>query len=394
VLLAASLPAAAAWAGLVFLRGGFWRATLDDHFSAEAPDSSAIRVEAVVPARNEASVVGPAIASLLEQRGLADFRVTLVDDGSDDGTADAARSAASGTAREKRFSIAAARELAPGWTGKIAALERGVQTVLDDRGAPDFWLFTDADILHDPQNVAAILSKAESEGLDLASLMVRLHCTSVWERLLIPAFVFFFQKLYPFSWSNDPKRSTAAAAGGCILLRNSALERIGGLAAIRDALIDDCALAAKVKRGGGRTWLGLSERTASNRAYDGLPELWRMVKRSAFTQLNRSYAMVAVTVASMSLLYVVPPVATVAGLARRDGILALSGASAWLLMTAAYLPTVRAYRLPPAAALTLPLAAVLYTVMTVDSAVAHARKRGGSWKNRSYAFGGDTAPGT
>jgi hopene-associated glycosyltransferase HpnB len=392
VLLAASLPAAAAWAGLVFLRGGFWRATLDDHFSAEAPAASALRIEAVVPARNEASVVGPAIASLLEQRGLTNFGVTLVDDGSDDGTADAARAAASGRAPERALEIAAARELEPGWTGKIAALQRGVQTVLHARGAPDFWLFTDADILHDPGNVAAILSKAESEDLDLASLMVRLHCTSVWERLLIPAFVFFFQKLYPFSWSNDPKRATAAAACDCILLRNSALERIGGLAAIKDALIDDCALAAKVKRSGGRIWLGLSDRTRSNRAYDGLPELWRMVKRSAFTQLNRSYPMVAVTVASMTLLYIVPPAATVAGLVRRDARLTVSGTLGWLLMTIAYLPTVRAYRLPAAAALTLPLAAALYTTMTVDSAIAHARKRGGTWKNRSYAFGAP-APG-
>ena len=393
MLLAASLPAAAAWAGLVWLRGGFWRATLDDHFSAEPPDSSALRIEAVVPARNEAEVVGPAIASLLEQRGLANFHVTLVDDDSDDGTASVARSAASGRAREGAFSIAAAHGLEAGWTGKVAALQRGVQAVLDGRGAPDFWLFTDADILHDPENVAAMLSKAESEGLDLASLMVRLHCTSGWERLLIPAFVFFFQKLYPFSWSNDSRRNTAAAAGGCILLRNSALERIGGLAAIKDALIDDCTLAAKVKRSGGKIWLGLGDRTASNRAYDGLPELWRMVKRSAFTQLNRSYAMLAVTVAGMTFLYVVPPAATLAGLARRDGVLAGAGAIGWLLMTVAYLPTVRAYRLPPAAALTLPLAAVLYTVMTVDSAVAHARKRGGAWKNRSYAFGAST-PGS
>jgi hopene-associated glycosyltransferase HpnB len=390
VLLAASLPAAAAWAGLVFFRGGFWRATLDDHFSAEAPDSSATRIEAVVPARNEASVVAPAIASLLEQRRLGNFHVTLVDDASDDGTADAARRAAHGNAREAAFSIAAAHELEAGWTGKIAALQRGVQTVLDRRGQPDFWLFTDADILHDPENVAAMLSKAESEGLDLASLMVRLHCTSGWERLLIPAFVFFFQKLYPFSWSNDPRRRTAAAAGGCVLLRNSALERIGGLAAIKDALIDDCALAAKVKRSGGAIWLGLSDRTASNRAYDGLPELWHMVKRSAFTQLNRSYAMVGLTVASMAFLYVVPPAATVAGVVRRDGALAASGALGWVLMTIAYLPTVRAYRLPPLAALTLPLAAVLYTTMTVDSAIAHARKRGGTWKNRSYAFGTST----
>ncbi len=386
MLLAASLPAAAAWAGLVFLRGGFWRATLDDHFSAEQPENRALRVEAVVPARNEAGVVGPAVASLLAQRNLTDFHVTLVDDGSDDGTGEVAREAA-GSAHGVELTVAAARPLEAGWAGKIAALESGVQTVRARRGSPDFWLFTDADILHDSGNVAALLAKAEAERLDLASLMVRLHCASGWERLLIPAFVFFFRKIYPFSWSNDPARNTAAAAGGCVLLRDAALERIGGLAAIKDALIDDCTLAAKVKRGGGKIWLGLSARTTSIRAYENLDELWRMVKRSAFPQLNHSYPMVALTVAGMTFLYALPPLATLAGVVRRDPLLAASGALGWLLMSVAYLPTVRAYRLPSTDVLTLPLAAMLYTAMTVDSALAYARKRGSSWKGRTYGPG-------
>lgn len=389
MLLAASLPAAAAWAGLVFLRGGFWRVSLDDHFSAEGPADGGVRVEAVVPARNEAGVVGPAVASLLAQRELAAFTVTLVDDGSDDGTAEEARAAS--PAEGRSLEVIAARPLPPGWAGKIAALESGVQSILERRGAPDFWLFTDADILHDPGNVAALLDKAQRDRLDLASLMVRLHCASGWERLLIPAFVFFFRKLYPFSWSNDPAHRTAAAAGGCVLVRNAALERIGGLGALKDALIDDCTLAAKIKGSGGRTWLGLSDRTTSLRAYESLSELWRMVKRSAFTQLEHSYAMVGVTVAVMTLLYLVPPLATLAGLLRRDPLLALSGIAGWTLMTAAYLPTVRAYRLPFRCVLTLPAAAALYTVMTVDSALAHARKRGGSWKGRTYGFAGSPA---
>ena len=386
MLLAASLPAAAAWAGLVFLRGGFWRAPLDDHFSSEAVEPAGLRIEAVVPARNEAPVVGQAVASLLAQHGLGDFHVTLVDDASDDGTADAAL-AASPAPNGRRLETAPARPLQAGWAGKIAALESGVRTVTERRGAPDFWLFTDADILHDSENVAALVAKAEEEHLDLASLMVRLHCESGWERLLVPAFVFFFQKLYPFSWSNDPERPTAAAAGGCVLIRNSALQRIGGLAAIKDALIDDCTLAAKVKRSGGRIWLGLTDRTLSIRAYDGLDELWRMVKRSAFTQLDHSYPMVALTVAGMTFLYVVPPLATLAGIVRREPATTAAGALAWLLMTVAYLPTVRAYRLPSASALTLPAAALLYTVMTIDSALAYARKRGGSWKGRTYGVG-------
>ncbi|HMD02027.1 MAG TPA: glycosyltransferase [Candidatus Baltobacteraceae bacterium] len=389
LLVFATLPALAAWAYLAFLRGGFWRASLDGHFT-RAPAAPGARVEVVVPARNEAPFVGRAVASLLAQRGGAP-QVTLVDDGSRDGTAAAARTAVAGQGGQERLTILPAPPLEAGWSGKLGALECGVRHVAGLRGAPDFWLFTDADIVHDPENVAALVAKAERERLDLVSLMVRLHCESFWERLLVPAFVFFFRKLYPFAWSNHLERRTAAAAGGCVLLRHSALDRIGGLASIKGALIDDCTLAAAVKRSGGGIWLGLSERTRSIRTYAGLGELWAMVKRSAFTQLDRSYLNVLWTVLGMTLLYLVPPLATLAGIVLRDPLLAASGALCWLAMAALYLPTVRAYGQPAGVALALPLAAALYTLMTVDSALAHARKRGGGWKGRVYGAVGSAS---
>jgi len=226
---------------------------------------------------------------------------------------------------------------------------------------------------------------ARRRNLAMASLMVRLDCAGTWEKLLVPAFVFFFRKLYPFAWSNDARRKTAAAAGGCILIENAALERAGGLAAISDRIIDDCALAAAVKRSGGRLWLGLSDRSYSVRPYASLGELWRMVKRSAFVQLNRSYPLLAGTVLGMLFLYALPPVAAVAGFIVHDPLAGCAGVAAWLVMSALYVPTLRAYRRSPLEAPALPLAALIYTAMTADSALAHARRRGGGWKGRTYA---------
>jgi hopene-associated glycosyltransferase HpnB len=382
LLPAASLSSFAAWLWLLVFRGGFWRATRDAHLGP--PAEGRRRVEVVVPARDEAANVGPAVMSLLSQDYGGPLHVTLVDDRSSDGTSLRAAEGAAASPHPERLSIVEAARLEPGWSGKLNALESGIRSARASRPAPDFWLFTDADIVHEPATVGELVAKAERDRLELVSLMVRLRCETGWERLLIPAFVFFFQKLYPFAWSNDPRKGTAAAAGGCVLLSDSALERIGGIAAIKGALIDDCSLAAAVKRSGGTIWLGLTDRSRSIRPYEGIGELWGMVKRSAFTQLGHSYPMLALTIAGMLFLYVVPPLATVAGIVRRDRLTALSGAGAWLLMSLAYLPTLRAYRRPPASAATLPLAAVLYTAMTVDSALAHLRKRGGRWKGRTY----------
>lgn len=382
--LAITLASGAAWAFLLVARGRFWTASRDGHI-AEPVDATDIVVEAVVPARDEAGTIGTAISSLVAQRFAGTLNVTLVDDGSVDGTADLARDAIVGFPSSARLESISARALPVGWSGKLNALESGIAHVSATRGAPTYWLFTDADIAHDPANVAALVAKAERDRLDLVSLMVRLHCESGWEALLVPAFVFFFTKLYPFAWSNDPARATAAAAGGCILLANSALERIGGLSVIADRLIDDCALANAVKSSGGKLYLGLTDTTQSVRPYDDLSPLWAMVRRTAFTQLGRSYPAVGGAVVGMTFLYLVPPLGTLLGLVRRERALTIAGAMAWLLMALAYTPTVRLYRRSPVAALGLPLAAVLYTAMTVDSAIAHARRRGGAWKGRTYS---------
>jgi hopene-associated glycosyltransferase HpnB len=246
-------------------------------------------------------------------------------------------------------------------------------------------LFTDADIRHDAGNLRTLAGKARRERSALTSLMVRLRCESAWERLLIPAFVFFFQKLYPFAWAADPARRTAAAAGGCMLLEHAALERIGGLRAIRDRLIDDCALAEAVKKSGGRIWLGLTNRTESIRAYDELGDIWSMVRRTAYTQLKYSPALTIGAVAGMAFLYVVPVAALAFGVVARDAALAGLGASALALQAVAYRPTLRAYGLRFQRVATLPLAAVFYAAMTADSALAYARKRGGAWKGRNDA---------
>lgn len=237
-----------------------------------------------MPARDEADTIGASISTLIAQRYPGDMHVTLVDDASTDGTGVVAQAAAFGSPAQDRLAVVRARPLAAPWTGKLNALDTGVGHVMAARGAPAYWLFTDADIAHDERNVAALVAKAQRDGLDLVSLMVRLRCESAWEELLIPAFVFFFAKLYPFAWSNEPSRATAAAAGGCILLSHAMLDRIGGLRSIAGALIDDCALAAVVKKSGGRTWLGLTDCTTSIRPYTGLESLWTMVKRTAFTQ--------------------------------------------------------------------------------------------------------------
>jgi len=387
-MIAAALLSLGAWIGLAFLRGGFWRARVDAHLDAPRASLDTIRVEAVIPARDEAGFIARTFRSVVEQDFSGALHVTLVDDHSVDGTATAAQTALATAPHAQRATIVAARALRAGWTGKLNALQSGLETVLAGRPAPDFWLFTDADIEHETGNLAALVAVAQRDQLDLVSSMAHLNCTTLWERLLVPAFVFFFAKLYPFAWSNDPRRATAAAAGGCILLTNSALERIGGFSAIGDRLIDDCALAAAVKKSGGRTRLGLTNRACSIRRYAALGELWAMVKRSAFTQLDHSYSLLALTVAGMALLYIVPPLLTVDGLLANDPKLEIVASLAWLLSALLYLPTLRVYGRPATAAFALPLAAVLYTVMTVDSALAYARGRGGVWKGRADAAKG------
>ncbi len=370
------------WAGLLLLRGWFWRADqrLDEAVADGRRDWP--RVVAVIAARNEAPTIALAVDSLLKQDYPGDFRVVLVDDNSDDGTAEKGRAAGGDSGR---LGVVAGSPLEPGWTGKLWALDQGLEEA--ERVSPEatYILLTDADIAHDPENLRRLVAKAENHRLDLVSLMVLLHCESPWEHLLHPAFVFFFQKLYPFPWVNDPDRPDAAAAGGCMLVRRTALERAGGVGSIRGRLIDDCALAERIKRSG-PIWLGLAEKVHSLRAHDRLQGIWKMVARTAFAQLNQSTLALIGTVIGMALLYLTPPAVTLAGAAIGETAAALSGLAAWLLMAVAYRPTSRLYGQPGWLVLLLPLAALLFTLMTVDSARRHWRKRGGSWKGRSYKF--------
>jgi len=376
VLAAASL---AAWIAMLFGRGGFWRG--DQRLAPDTPRvTEAPGVVAVIPARNEATTIARTVASLRAQDAAGGIGIVVVDDGSDDGTGALARSAGEG---DPNTVVIDGRPLAPGWTGKLWAVEQGVAEAA--RRWPDarYLLLTDADIEHGSGVVAALVAKAEAEGRDLVSLMVLLRCQSFWERLLIPPFVFFFQKLYPFSRVNGPRRPEAAAAGGCMLVRREALERAGGVSAIRDRLIDDCALAALLKPRG-PIWLGLTTASVSLRTYERLSEVWRMVARTAYTQLDHRPLNLLGTVLGMTILYLVPPLAAGFGVVAGDAISLATGGLAWIVMMGMFVPTLRLYGQPTGWAVALPLAALLYTAMTVDSARRHHLGHGGAWKGRTY----------
>jgi hopene-associated glycosyltransferase HpnB len=334
-------------------------------------------VAVLVPARNEADVLPRTLPALLAQDYPGPWRAVLVDDRSADDTAAVARRAGGG---DPRLVVASGGPLPEGWAGKVWALEQARRRAEAGQPAPELLLLTDADIRHAPGSLRALVAEAEAGRLDLVSRMARLRCASRAERLLIPAFVLFFFLLYPMRWANRPGGRLAAAAGGCVLVRAGALRRAGGLRAVRGALIDDLALARAVKGAGGTTRLALSRgAVASLRPYPDVGAVWRMVRRSAFTQLRRSWALLAAVVAGLLLLFAVPPacvVAGIAGAAAGAGGWALplgAGAAAWAVMAALALPAVRAFGLVPAWALTLPLAGVLYAGMTVDSALRGAQ---------------------
>ena len=382
LLLATALLSLTIWIYLLAFRGGFWRSA-ERLGAAPAPRQAWPAVTAVMPARDEAEVIGASLAALLAQDYPGHFEVILVDDHSTDATAAVARAAAAASPHPERFRLLPAAALPAGWTGKLWALHQGVQQA----GAESaFFWFSDADIHQPSDALRRLVAKAEAENRDLVSLMVALTCESFWERLLIPPFIYFFQKLYPFAWVNDPGSRTAAAAGGCVLLRRSALARIGGLAAIRQAIIDDCTLAGAVKAGrparSGGIWLGLATEARSLRPYSGLGAIWDMVARSAYNQLRHSPLLLAGTLVGMVLTYLVPPLLLLAWPWHRQDLPAALGALAWLLMALSLLPTLRLYRQPLWLAPLLPLAAALYSAMTFDSARRHWRGQGGRWKGR------------
>jgi len=356
----------ASWIYLLFCRGGFWRMQESPTPQWTGPAKS---VAVVVPARNEAPVVGRAIASLLQQNYPGPLRVFLADDDSNDGTIAAAGA-------HERLTIVRARPLPDGWTGKLWAISEGLEQAASMQ--PDYILLTDADIVHSPGNVAGLVARVEAHNLDLASYMVMLRCRTLPERALIPAFVFFFFKLYPPAWIARPDRKTAGAAGGCVLIRRSALERIGGIAAVRGELIDDCALARAVKQTGGAIWLGLTSETRSIRDYTTFAEIRGMIARTAFTQLGYSDTLLLGTILAMAVIYLAPPLLLLTG----DPIAATFGVAAWLLMSISYMPTLRLYNRSIAWAPLLPRVALFYMVATVDSALRYWSGRGGEWKGR------------
>jgi len=381
-LLAISAVALAAWAYLILARGFFWLARERDDRDLAPEPAIWPQVAAVVPARNEADVIARSVGSLLAQDYPGGLRVVLVDDNSDDATAARAAEAASALGAEARLRVIQGAPLASGWTGKLWAVSQGVREASHE-GAPSYLLITDADIAHTPETLRRLVARAEAGRLALVSLMAKLTTDSWAERLMIPAFVFYFDMLYPFGWVNDAKNRTAAAAGGCMLVRREALEAAGGIESIRGEIIDDCALGARLKRQG-PVWLGLTQTTVSLRPYTGLGEIGRMISRSAYAQLGYSPLLLAGTVLGMGLVFLAAPALTILG----DGWARWLALAAWALMTVAYLPMLGFYRRSPLWALAMPVIGALYVAFTVDSALQVWRGKGGMWKGRAQAMAG------
>lgn len=385
-LLVAATLSTFIWIGLLLFRGQFWRA---DQMMEDIETASKYRrcddwpdVVALIPARNEAET----IATIVETHGQTDYpgsySLIVVDDHSDDGTAE--RAAAIQSTRD--ILIVSAPDLQSGWSGKLWAVKTGLATIDQMPHKPRYVLLTDADILHAPETARSLVLKAENGKLALVSLMAQLDCRGFWGKLLVPPFIFFFQKLYPFPKINDPTSSQAGAAGGCMLVDLEALNAVGGIEAIRHALIDDCALASALKGKPPKNaiWLGLSSTVKSLRDNRSLESIWTMVARTAFTQLFHSKILLILSIFGMVITYLAGPLALVAALSTQNPALALAGLAAWILSAFAFWPTTRLYDLNLAWTLTLPLAATFYSMMTLSSAINHWRGKGGQWKGRHY----------
>jgi hopene-associated glycosyltransferase HpnB len=372
----------AIWFYLLAGRGAFWLGRERDEAALAGREASGPwpSVTAVIPARDEAESVGETVASLMRQDYPGTFTIVVVDDQSRDGTAQVAHQAAAALGAAGRLTVLSGRPLPAGWTGKLWAQHQGVAAAEAAPRPPDYLLLTDADIVYVPDELRKLVARAQSGGNVLTSLMAKLRCDSFAERMFIPAFIFFFQMLYPFAWANDPRRATAAAAGGCMLVRRDKLRDAGGMASIRTALIDDCALAKRLKAHG-PIRIGLTDGVRSDRAYPALEDIRRMVSRTAYAQLRYSPLLLAGTVLGLTVTYLAPILlAFLAG-----GVAQILGIAAWLLMAFAFQPTLRFYRVSPLWGLALPAIAAIYMAFTVDSAYQHARGRGGMWKGRAQA---------
>jgi hopene-associated glycosyltransferase HpnB len=371
VIMAGSIPAI--WLYMLIARHGFWLTRERDDRNQPADPATWPRVTAVVPARDEAAVIVPAIQSLFAQDYPGEFGVILIDDGSVDGTASLARAAATDPAR---LTICSGAPLPAGWTGKVWALSQGIETA----GTPDYLWLTDADIVHAPDTLRRLVARAIGDDRVLVSLMARLRCESMAERALVPAFIFFFKLLYPFGAVNRRRRGRGAAAGGCMLVDAAALARAGGIRQIRGALIDDCAFGALLKRQG-PVWLGLTDRVRSIRPYNDAASIGAMIARSAYTQLGYSPLALIGTLLGLGLTYVAPPLMALLS----HGLVRIAGLSAWLLMAIAFQPVLRFYRRSPLWGIGMPAIATFYAGCTLLSGWQHHRRRGGQWKGRVQA---------
>lgn len=381
------------WIYLILFRGGYWlsnqKLELNPKLYSFYPS-----ICAIIPARNEADTIPISLPSLLNQNYLGNISIVLVDDQSTDGTGDLALEISRNLNQSQRINVLQGEPLPLGWSGKLWAMQQGLSYLQSQSINAEYILFTDADIKHDLLNLSQLVTKAEQEKLALVSLMVLLKCESFWERFLIPAFVYFFQKLYPFSWTNKPKNKIAAAAGGCILIRRDILEKVGGIEILKTALIDDCTLATVVKRFIQNNpnlepqgiWLGLTETTYSLRDYPSLKSIWDLIARTAFTQLNYSTLLLIGTVLGMVLTYLVSPLSILLGILLNNKIILAIGLMIWLLMALSYLPTLKLYKRSPLWSFSLPVIAFLYTLMTIDSALRYWQGKGGGWKGRVYTF--------
>jgi hopene-associated glycosyltransferase HpnB len=377
-----AVVALAIWVYLLLFRGWFWLGRESD-----ARDPQPMRrsgepwphIVVIVPARNEAAMLPDSLRSLLAQNYAHPIPVVVVDDQSEDNTSEVARRVA--VAAKREVVVLRGQPRPPGWTGKAWAMQQGIAHAAAVCDPPQYFLLTDADIAYSPDALIHLVARARAGGLVLTSLMAKLNCESFAERALIPAFIFFFQMLYPFAWVGRASMSTAAAAGGCMLVERRALEKAGGMPAIRNALIDDCALAAVLKVEG-PIWLGLTERVTSLRAYPRIGDIRHMVARSAYAQLRYSPLLLAGTIIGLAVTYFAAPwLAIFAGYPS-----SAIGVAVWCLMAIAFRPTLRLYRSSPLWGLLLPLIAAAYLVFTVDSAYQHWRGRGGMWKGRVQAL--------
>ncbi len=384
LLFGCSALSLAAWLYLMIGHGGFWRGDQrlhqDKHSCKLLPYWPTVIV--IVPARNEADVIERSLRSLLEQDYPGKYHIILVDDQSEDGTGEIARQLATQHSAGAHLTVMTANQRPAGWMGKLWALQSGLQMAEKLWPTAPFRYLTDADIVHSKGNLRELVSKAENEQLDLVSLMVQLHCRTAWEKLLIPTFVYFFQKVYPFSKINDPNSQVGGAAGGCMLVRNKALEQAGGIEAIRGEIIDDCALGSRLKKQG-KIWVGLTNTEYSIRPYDGLGDIWAMVTRTAYTQLRYSPWLLGQTIIGLLFLYVIPPVVTLTWAFHGHALAGAFATLAWGIMTFTFHPTLRNYSLSPTLGIFLPIAGLYYLGMTLDSARRHWQHLGVQWKGRT-----------